>query len=380
MSRLAFHVSGESHGPAYVSILEGMPRGVPVDVSALQELMDLRRHRGLRGPRAAAERDEVVFLAGVRNGVTTGGTVAFQIPNGDDAGVSRSPNGQGASLEFPRPGHADAAGAMKWGLSRADEVAEQASGRVTALYVALGAVCQGLLGQLGIGAMTHVFRIGTVVARRPRWGIRSLDHWWARALETRMLTLDPDADERMVRYLESVRDRGDTAGGEFEVRLAPVPPGLGRVLPIGDRLDARLAGLVMGIPGVRMVALGDGTRAGSLTGQRFHDEFSDQGGRDGLGKRTSNRAGGIEGGMSNGQPIVLRGVMKPIPSLERPLRSVSLESGRPGPAAMVRGDVCGLPAAALAAMGLCAFVIADEVLLRFGGDRLEDVVSRVKTR
>jgi chorismate synthase len=356
-----------------------MPRGVPVDLRALQEFMDLRRERGLRGSRAAVERDNVVFLAGVRNGFTTGGTVAFQIPNRDAAAVCRTPDGQETSLEFPRPGHADAAGALKWGLSRADEVAEQSSGRVTALYVALGAVCQGLLRQLGIEAMTHVLRIGAVVARRPRWGTRSLDFWWNRALGTRMLTLDPDADERMVRYLESVRDRGDTAGGEFEVRLAPVPPGLGRILPIGGRLDARLAGLVMGIPGIRMVALGDGARAGSLTGHRFHDEFSDKAGGDGLLSRTSNRAGGIEGGMSNGQPIVLRGVMKPIPSLTKPLRSVSLESGRSGPAATVRGDVCGLPAAALAAMGLCAFVIADEVLLRFGGDRLEDVVSRVKT-
>jgi len=378
MSRLTFHVSGESHGPAYVSILEGMPRGVPVDPTALQELMDLRRQKGLRGSRATVERDEVVFLSGVKNGVTTGGTVAFQIHNRDATGVLRTPDGEQTTLEFPRPGHADAAGALKWGLSRADEVAEQASGRVTSLYVALGAVCQGLLRPLGIEAIAHVLRVGSVLARRPRWGTRSLVHWWTRALETRMLTLDPDADERMVRYLEAVRDRGDTAGGELEVRLAPVPPGLGRVLPIGGRLDSRLAGLVMGIPGIRMVAIGDGARAGSLTGRRFHDEFSQKPAGDGLLNRTSNRAGGIEGGMSNGQPIVLRAVMKPIPSLADPLHSVSLVSGRAGPAATVRGDVCGLPAAALAAMGLCAFVVADEILLRYGGDRLEDVVSRVK--
>lgn len=374
MSRVTFHVAGQSHQEALVAIVYGLPRGTPVDEELVAHWLQLRRTRGLRGPRQLKEQDRVRFLSGLDGRVTNGGPLSFLVENQDRSGRSVTPEGAEAPMEFPRPGHADWAGAQKWALQSATTVAEQASARITAAYVALGALSEPALRALGVTSLPHVLSIGDIVATQPEALIPDLDVWRQEWEASALLTLDPAADVTMLEKLREAQSRGDTVGGSFEVRFQGLPPGLGAIQPVDRRLDSRFAALLMGIPGVRAVAVGDGFEAGRSTGRAFHDAWNNT--PEGPA-RTTNRGGGLEGGLTNGLPLVLRGVMKPTTSPSDPLGSVSLKDGKAGVAQRVRGDVCGLPGAALAAWGLASLVVLDALLEQLGSDDFQQVLQRV---
>ncbi len=375
MGRVWLHVAGESHGPGLTAILYGLPSGIELDEVKLSHWLELRRCVSGRGPRAAVESLPLQVLAGVRDGLTNGGPLQLYLPNSDTTGHSRTPEGRVEEICYPRPGHGDLAGALKWGLSRADGVAELASARLTAACTAAGGVCALLLRHLGVGVLPHVVRIGGAAARHRSFLART--KLWPlieRAEASPVLCLDGRAERKMLSQVDEAREQGDTVGGEFEVVAGPLPAGLGAPQPPEERLDARVGRALMAIPGVRALAIGDGFRAGHVRGSRYHDAIRFDGRRGYF--RETNRAGGIEGGMTNGEPLVVRGVFKPLPSLASPLESASLADGRSGVAARVRGDVCAVPAAAIVAAAAVTVLLADAILDETGGSTLDDVVRR----
>lgn len=361
MGHLHFHVAGESHGPAVSLQLTGLPARLPIPVERINHWLALRRGLAGRGPRAPAEQDRWTVLSGASDGLTNGGPLAIRIDNGDQSGRSVDRRGHRARLEFPRPGHADLAGALKWGLVDASPVAELASARITVAYTVLGAICQELLGREGICSLAHVTRIGQVADLRRDWkkGVKTAP-LQARLEESPLLFLNRAKEASALRAIEDARKKGDTLGGAFEVVLAPMPAGLGDPQPLGARLDGRLAGVLMGIPGVVAVAIGDGFDAGRQSGRAYHPTLSFSPSKGYYYHR--NRAGGIEGGMTNGHPVVVRAIMKPLASLGEPVASVSLADQRSGCAAQVRSDVCAVAPAAIVARSLVAYVLARTLL------------------
>ena len=377
MGRLTLQVAGESHGSGLTGILTGLPRGVPFSAGLAAHWLKLRREVGGRGPRMKLEAEQFRITAGVTDGSTTGGPVAFFIPNADSSGRSVTPEGEVQRGEFPRPGHGDLAGALKWNLTDVTPVVEMASARITAAYTLAGAICQMLLHELGISSLAHVVEVGSVKTRRRKWrrGVKLTRHV-EKAESSPLLCLSPASEELMLDAIAGAAEAGDTLGGLFEIVVAPVRPGLGAPQPLSRRLDGRLAGLIMSVPGVKAAASGRGFDAHRITGRKLHDEILP--GPVGEGVRSSNNAGGIEGGMSNGEPLVLRAIVKPIASLKDPLPSVSLLDGSAGTGARVRGDVCVAAPAAIVARALTAYALADEVLLSCGGDLVDEVVARYR--
>jgi chorismate synthase len=347
---LELSTAGESHGPALVAILTGLPAGLRLDRAAIDEDLGRRREGYGRSPRQKLERDEVEILAGLRHGVTLGTPLALLIRNRDHEnwawGMSPwpaegDPHGKGTSpVTLPRPGHADLAGALKYGHADVRNALERASARQTAAHVAAGAIARALLGEIGVSVAGRVVEIG---------GETSLDG--------------------MREATDAARRDRDTLGGAVEVVAEGVPPGLGSYAEKRDRLDARLAAALMGIQAVKGVEIGDGFALARVRGSEAHDEIEP-----GL-RRASNRAGGIEGGVSNGEPLVVRAAMKPLPTLMRPLRSVDLESGEPGEALVERSDVQAVEALAVVAEAAVAWELARAAREKFGGDALEDFVA-----
>jgi chorismate synthase len=335
--------AGESHGPALVGILNGLPAGLMLDRDAIEQDLRRRQEGYGRSPRQRIERDEIEILAGLRHGRTLGSPLAFVIQNRDHAnwewGMSPwppegEPRGKGVeAVTVPRPGHADLAGALKFGLADARDALERASARQTAATVAAGAVAKALLAQIEIEVTGAMLEEGDVEAARA--------------------------------------DR-DTVGGIVEVRAQGVPPGLGSYASCDERLDSRLAAALMGIQAVKGVEIGGGFVLARRRGSETHDEIL----RDERGvHRETNRAGGIEGGLSNGEEIVARAAMKPLPTLMRPLRSVDLGTGEPGEALVERSDVSAVEALAVVAEATVAFELARAAREKFGGDSLEDFVA-----
>jgi chorismate synthase len=332
----------------------------------------VRRELKGRGPRMRTETEEFTVTAGLWRGRTNGGPLALFIPNRDASGASRTPEGRVTPLQFPRPGHVDLAAALKWKLTDATSAADMASGRLTAAYTLAGSVAAMLLEELGVRTLAHTVQVGRAKARSPSWrGKVDLEAPAERAWASPVLALDPAAGKRMEQEIDAAARDGDTVGGAFEVVVSPVPPGLGAPQPLWERMDVRLAAVLMGIPAVKAVAVGRGLVAGSARGSRFHDPISTAPGRGFT--RGSNRAGGIEGGITNGEPVVVTAVVKPVPTLGKPLASVSLVSMDKGNAARVRSDVCAVGPAAVAGRGLVALVLADAILSAAGGDVLEDI-------
>jgi len=314
-------------------------------------------------------------MSGITDHQTNGGPVSVVLENVDDKGRSRDPMGELCTIDAPRPGHGDLAGALKWRLTTCDEVAELASGRITAAHTIVGAICQMMLSRLGMELLAHVVRIGRAATRQRQWtGGVDLRAAVAAAESSALLTGNARAEKAMTAQLEVARECGDSVGGFFAVVASPGGAGLGRPQPAASRLDGRLASVIMAIPGVRAVALGHGLKAGGQRGSRFHDTIRHSA-IHGFRRRT-NRAGGIEAGMTNGEPIVVKGVMKPVPSLASPLASVSLESGGAEKATRIRSDVCAVAPAAVAGRALTAYVLAAEILEETGGSLLEDVYRR----
>jgi chorismate synthase len=347
---LALTTAGESHGPALVAILTGLPAGLALDRAAIDDDLRRRREGYGRSPRQQLERDEVEVLAGLRHGVTLGTPLALVIRNRDHEswawGMSpwppdAEPSGKGTSpVTLPRPGHADLAGALKFGHDDARNALERASARQTAAHVAASAVAKALLREIGIDVAGRVAEIG---------GEKDADGW-------RSATDEARADR-------------DTLGGVVEVEARGVPPGLGSYAEKADRLDARLAAALMGIQAVKGVEVGDGFALARRRGSKAHDEIEP-----GL-RRATNRAGGLEGGVTNGEPVVVRAAMKPLPTLMRPLRSVDLESGEAGEALVERSDVAAVEALSVVAEAAVAFELARAAREKFGGDSVADFVA-----
>ncbi len=373
---LRFLTAGESHGPCLTAIVEGLPAGLVVDVEAINR--DLARRQGGygRGGRMNIERDRVEILGGVIAGQTTGAPVALRIENRDWANWrDRWAAGDLPTLTVPRPGHADYAGMVKYGLDDARPVLERASARETAARVAVGALAKQLLTAFDIVIGSYVVEIGGVVATRPDLPPAGL---WALAEASDVHCPDEDAAARMRAAIDAARQAGDSLGGVFIVVATGVPVGLGSYVHWERRLDARLAAAVMSIPAIKGVEYGPAFENARRPGTQVHDEFQIPNPKSQIPNvvRTSNRAGGIEGGMSNGQPIVVRAAMKPIPTTITPLRSVDLATGEPAKTQYQRSDVCAVPAASVVGEAMVAWVLADALTEKLGGDSLSEMRER----
>ena len=380
---LRFLTAGESHGRALVVILEGLPAGLPIDAEAIAR--DLRRRQGGygRGRRMAIESDRAEIISGVRAGETLGGPVAMTIENrdwvnwqytmrttveapADAAGARRAP------VTRPRPGHADLAGGAKYERDDLRDILERASARETAARVAAGAIARQLLAHAGIQLTSHVFTIGSHTL--PDHG--SVDFARAAALpdDAPLRCVDPALEREMIAEIDRAREAGDTIGGAFEVIATGVPVGLGSYVQWDRKLDGRLAQALMSIPAIKAVGIGIGPDAASRPGSRVHDEIvsGDASRATGLARPTNN-AGGLEGGVTNGEDLRVSAYMKPISTLMKPLRSVDLTTMTESPAAIERSDVCAVPAAAVVGEAMVCLVLADAVLEKFGGDSAGDL-------
>jgi chorismate synthase len=365
--------AGESHGKALVAVLEGMPAAVPVAPKEIAVELARRRHGHGRGGRQRLESDALDILSGVRHGRTLGSPIAIVIPNAEWESKYRelmAVEGAGDPAERltrPRPGHADLAGVMKYGYDDVRDVLERASARETAARVAIGAVCKAFLSELGIRLVSHVVRIGTVATRA---AMRPPEPNDLDAIDASPVRCADEATAaRMVEEIDRVRKARDTVGGEFEVIAYGCPPGLGSHVHYDRKLDARLALALMSIQSVKGVAVGDGFASAARYGSAAHDEIVRRGGRL---ARSSARAGGIEGGMSTGQPIRVRAAMKPFSSVPKPLATVDLATGEDAVAIKQRTDVCAVPAGGVVGEAVVAFELATGVLEKFGGDSLPE--------
>lgn len=366
--RLRMTTAGESHGPGLSCIVEGLPAGLLLDREALDEDMARRQLGHGRGGRMRIERDRVEVTAGVRHGRTLGSPVALQVANRDHGNWAErmSPwpvDAEIPEVHLPRPGHADLAGLLKYGHRDVRDVLERASARETAARVAGGAVAKALLRALDVEVRSHVTRIGDVATDvRPRELAA-----FAAVDESPVRCLDPEAAAAMVDHITRQRKANESIGGVWEVVVLGLPVGLGSHVSWEERLDGRLAAAVCSIQACKGVEFGDGFALAARRGSAAHDEIFP-----GLVRHT-NHAGGLEGGMTTGEPLVIRGAMKPIPTLTRPLRSVDLGTGEPAAALRERTDSCVVPAAAVVGEAMIALVLADAVLRKFGGDHLDDV-------
>ena len=371
-SMLRLLTAGESHGMALVGVLEGLPSGVPVSPKEIAGELARRRHGHGRSGRQKLEGDRFEIVSGVRHGRTLGSPIAVTIENAewdekyrDLMAVEGEPD-PAERLTRPRPGHADLAGALKYGFDDVRNVLERASARETAMRVALGAFCKALLAELGIAVVSHVVRVGKVAVRSTRLP-RPEDLEVVDASPVRCF--DEVVSDRMVAEIDRIRKDRDTVGGVFEVIAYGCPPGLGSHVQFDRKLDARLALSLMSIQSVKGVEVGEGFSSATKPGSRAHDEIV--AGRGGL-RRKSARSGGIEGGMSTGQPVRVRAAMKPFSTVPKPLATVDLSTGRPEVAITQRTDVCAVPAGAVVGEAAVAFVLAQAALEKFGGDSLPE--------
>ena len=358
--------AGESHGPALVGILDGIPAHLELDVEAINATLRARQGGYGRGGRMNIERDEVEFLAGLRGGKTLGSPLAILVRNRDFENVRELMDpltGHGKPLTNPRPGHTDYAGALKYRQRDLRNVLERASARETAMRVALGAICAQFLGALGIRTTAHVSQIGHVLAPE----LSDVDPVATNASEVRCP--DPEAERAMIAAIDAAKAAGDTLGGTFTVRVTGVPAGVGANRQPDTRLDGVLAGALMAMQTVKAVEVGAGRDVAGLPGSAAHDIFTLDGG---AVARGSNRAGGIEGGISNGQDIVLRVSVKPIPTLMKALPSVNLHAGTVAPASIVRSDVCVVPAASIVGEAMVRLALTAPILEKFGGDSIDE--------
>lgn len=338
---LRFLTAGESHGSALLAILEGMPAGLKIDARFIDKELKRRQSGYGRGRRMQIEKDRVQIVCGLKGAYTLAGPIGVIIKN-KDFSIEDSP-----SITSPRPGHADLAGVLKYGFKDVRDVLERASARETAARVAIGAICKLFLAEFDMSINSKVQMIGAKTQRTA-----------------------------MKKIIDEARIKGDTVGGVFEITANGVPAGLGSYVHWDRRLNARIAGNIMSIPGVKAVEFGLGLGYAKSFGSQVHDAIY-YSAKKGFWRKTNN-AGGIEGGVSNGQPLVIRACMKPIATLARPLDSVNILTKRPHPAAVQRADVCAVEAAAVIAEGALAFVLCDSFLEKFGSDALSDIRENFK--
>lgn len=387
---IRYLTAGESHGEALVGIVEGVPAGVPLTAADLNHHL-ARRWLGYgRGGRAKFERDTVHIYSGVRFSKTIASPIALRL---DNAAYTRDRSGwpdvmavEGADegvekVTLPRPGHADLVGVQKYNFDDIRPVIDRSSARETAMRVACCSVARQVLKQFGIEVGSHVVRLGGV-------GYADADQWRDRveallakgaeainrdADRSEIRMLDADLTQRCIAHIKATKEAGDSLGGVYEVVVTGVPPGLGSYVHWDRRLDGQLAQAILSIQGQKAVEIGDGVAAAALPGSRVHDPILHE---DGVFRRRTNRAGGVEGGTSNGMPIVVRGYMKPIPTLIKPLDTADIATGEAQPTRYERSDVTSVPAASTVAEATVAFVIANAFLEKFGGDSLEEIRRR----
>jgi chorismate synthase len=381
---LRWITAGESHGPELIGVIEGLPAGVPVLVEQVQDALARRRLGYGRGARMKFEKDEVTLSTGIRHGLSQGGPIAIRIANTEwpkwETVMSAAPvdkseleTGRGAALTRPRPGHADFTGMQKYDFEEARPVLERASARETATRVALGRIAQNFLSELGIELVTHTVAIGTALTQslalpRPS-DLEKLDADPVRAF-------DPAASAAMVAEIDDCHSTGDTIGGVIETLVYGCPPGLGSYVHSDRRLDAKLAAAVMGIQAMKSVEIGDGLETTKRRGSMAHDEMISENGEV---RRITDRAGGIEGGMSNGEIIRVRAGMKPISTVPKALQTIDTTTGEAATAHHQRSDVCAVPAAGIVLEAMVALVIADVVLEKFGGDSLGETKRNLES-
>lgn len=377
---MRYLTAGESHGPQLTAIIEGVPSNLPFSIEAINEQL-ARRQKGYgRGRRMQIEKDQVKVVSGVRHGYTTGAPITLVVENKDWThwqGIMSAEPVEGAEekrrVSRPRPGHADLNGAIKYHQRDMRNILERSSARETTIRVAVGAVARQLLAVFGIRLGGQVLQIGDVVAKRQEV---SLDELIARTEESPVRCLDKEAESRMMALIDKAKEEGDSLGGIVEVRVEGVPIGLGSHVQWDRKLDGRLAQAIMSIQAFKGVEIGIGFEAAGLPGSQVHDEivWSEETGY----SRKTNRAGGLEGGMTTGMPIVVRGVMKPIPTLYKPLMSVDIDTKEPFSASIERSDSCAVPAASVVAEAVVAWEIARAMCEKFPSDSIDDMVENVK--
>jgi chorismate synthase len=370
---LRYLTSGESHGPELTAIIEGLPSHVPIDVEQINHQLYRRQQGYGRGYRMKIETDKVRITSGVRFGESLGTPITLHIENRDWKNWQEKMAIQGeqpeglAIVTKPRPGHADLAGALKYDHTDIRNVLERASARGTATIVACGAVARQFLAQFGIQVFGHVVQLGSVQVDVPELPFAELA---TRAEASQVRCVDAEAEQKMIAEIEQAKKDGDTLGGTFEIIATSVPVGLGTYAHPDRKLDGRLASSLMSIQAIKGVEIGLGFEAARRPGSRVHDAIFYQ---DGVYTRHSNGAGGIEGGISNGQPIVVRAAMKPIPTLYKPLQSVDMLTKEPYQASIERSDTCAVPAAAVVGEAAVCWTLAQAFLEKFGGDSLGEV-------
>ena len=377
MSALRFTTAGESHGPGLVAIVEGLPAGLELQRERIDREMARRQLGHGRGGRMKIERDAVEVRSGVRHGRTLGAPIALLVANRDYPNWEQRMNPWPVDEEIeeshlPRPGHADLVGSQKYGFTDVRNVLERASARETAARVAAGAIAKEFLAAVGVSVHSHVLRIASVGAAE-RDDLTAAD--FADVDDSPVRTLDPEAEGRMVAEIDRLRKANESLGGIFEVRAFGLVPGLGSHVAWDERLDGRLAQAVVSIQAVKGVSVGEAWEVAGLPGSESHDEIfwdAERGYH-----RETNRAGGVEGGMSNGEPLIVRGALKPISTLTKPLRSVDTETKEPAQAMRERTDSTVVPAAGVVAEAMVALVLAGCYREKFGGDHIDDVLAAV---
>jgi chorismate synthase len=377
LSVLRLTTAGESHGPGLTCIVEGLPAGLELDRELLDRDMARRQLGHGRGGRMKIERDRIDVTAGVRHGRTLGGPVALQVPNRDYANWEERMNpwpvdAEIAEVHLPRPGHADLVGTQKYRLTDVRNVLERASARETAARVAGGTLAKALLRAVGVEVRSHVTQIGPirVPGREEPLTLEDFDG----VDDDPVRCLDPETSRAMVEHINVQRKANESIGGTWEVIVFGLVPGLGSHVSWEERIDGRLAGAVCSIQACKGVEFGDGFRLAAAPGSQAHDEIFHDG--DGF-HRPTNHAGGLEGGMTTGDQLVVRAAMKPIPTLTKPLRSVDIETLEPTQALRERTDSCVVPAAGVVGEAMVAHVLADAYRRKFGGDHIEDVIEAV---
>jgi chorismate synthase len=375
---LRFVTAGESHGPGLVAIVEGLPAGLELEPDDIDRDLARRQLGHGRGGRMKIESDRAIVTSGLRHGRTLGSPVALRVENRDYANWEErmSPwpvEAEVAEVHLPRPGHADLAGVQKFGFSDVRNVLERASARETAARVACGALAKTFMRRLGVEVHSHVLSVGGVEALE-RDSLVPTD--FARVDDSPVRCLDEAASAAMVDEIDRARKANESLGGVYEVRVFGLVPGLGSHTSWEERLDGRLASAVMSIQAMKGVGIGDGFDLAARDGSAAHDEifWSEERGF----FRETNRAGGLEGGMTSGEPLVVRGAMKPLPTLTKPLRSVDLATKEPAEALRERTDSCTVPAAAVVAEAMVALVLADAYREKLGGDHIDDAIAALR--
>lgn len=372
MNIFRYLTAGESHGPQLSAIVEGLPAGIRLSADSINFDLERRQQGYGRGGRMKIEKDTVELLSGVRWGETIGSPVTLVIRNRDwenwqtQMSSLSEHRDDSSAVTRPRPGHADLSGVLKYNHKDVRNVLERSSARETAVRVAVGGAARALLAEFDIRIGGYVTEIGGVVAAIPD---EPLDVLWRLAAKSEMFCCNPDAEVQIKLAIDRAKSEGDTLGGVVEVQVLGVPPGLGSYVQWDRKLDARLAMALMSIQAIKGVEVGMGFDAARRSGSRVHDEIFFNRGY----CRESNNAGGLEGGMSNGEPIVVRAAMKPIPTLYKPLRSVDIRTHEPFEATVERSDTCAVPAALVVAEAVVAIEIANALLEKFGGDSVSEI-------